>query len=53
VLADASSFDIERLEARWTTGLSRTLVIERISEPGTPVTRPAEWFTPAAHLRTR
>jgi hypothetical protein len=53
VLADASTFDVERLEARWTTGPARTLVIERVSEPGNPVTRPAEWFTPAAHARSR
>jgi hypothetical protein len=52
VLADASTFDVERLEARWTSGMQRTLVIERIPTPDAPASRPAEWFTPAAHTRT-
>ena len=51
VLADASTFDIERLEARWTTGMTRTMLIERVDAPDAPTARPAEWFTPAAHTR--
>ena len=53
VLADASTFDVERLEARWTSGMTRTMVIERVTSPDSPASRPAEWFTPAAHVRGR
>jgi hypothetical protein len=53
ILADASTFDVERLEARWTSGMPRTLVIERMSGEDAPASRPPEWFTPAAHARDR
>ena len=52
VLADASTFDIERLEARWTSGMGRTMLVERVNAPDAPATRPSEWFTAAAHIRT-
>lgn len=51
VLADASTFDVERLEARWTTGMPRAMLIERVDAPHAPTARPVEWFTPAAHTR--
>jgi len=53
VLADASTFDVERLEARWTAGMARTILIERVPTPDSPASRPTEWFTPAAHTRSR
>lgn len=53
VLADASTFDVERLEARWNAGMLRTMLIERVASPAAPASRPAEWFTPAAHARSR
>ena len=55
VLADASTFDVERLEARWTGGMgaTRTMVIERLAAPDAPASRPESWFAPAAHTHTR
>ena len=53
VLADASTFDVERVEARWTDGAARTMLIERIETPEAPASRPVEWFTPGSHARGR
>jgi hypothetical protein len=51
IVADASTFDVERLEARWTTGPLRAMLIERVPASTDAAARPAEWFTPSAHTR--
>lgn len=52
VIADASSFDVERLESTWTAGPVRSMTLERLTSSGGAARDPS-WFTLRAQQELR